>query len=200
MKLLFDLFPLLVFFGAFKMYDIYTATAAAIIATFIQVGVFWFKHRRFESMHLITLVIISVFGGLTIFLQDDAFIKWKPTIVNWAFSIVIFAMLFTRKTALEYVMGSQLTLPKSIWQKLNLSWSIFFLVLGLINLYVAFYYNLDADQEVRTQTWVNFKVFGLMGLTLAFTVIQMLFLARHIDPKSNPDSNSNSQSDSESGS
>ncbi|NKB62738.1 MAG: hypothetical protein GKR95_11680, partial [Gammaproteobacteria bacterium] len=90
--------------------------------------------------------------------------------------------------------------PKSIWQKLNLSWSIFFLVLGLINLYVAFYYNLDADQEVRTQTWVNFKVFGLMGLTLAFTVIQMLFLARHIDPKSNPDSNSNSQSDSESGS
>ncbi|NKB77674.1 MAG: septation protein A [Gammaproteobacteria bacterium] len=181
MKLLFDLFPLLIFFGAFKMYDIYTATAAAIIATFVQVGVFWFKHRRFETMHLVTLVIISVFGGLTIFFQDDAFIKWKPSIVNWVFSIVIFVMLFTKKTALEYVMGGQLTLPKSIWQKLNLSWAIFFLVLGLINVYVAFYYNLDADAETRTQTWVNFKVFGLMGITLAFTIAQMFFLSKHID-------------------
>ena len=180
MKLIFDLFPLLIFFAAFKFYDIYIATAAAIIATIIQVGIFWFKHRRFETMHLITLVAISVFGGLTIYLQDDAFIKWKPTIVNWVFSAIIFVMLFTRKTALEYVMGQQIALPKSVWKGVNLAWAIFFLVLGLLNVYVAFYYNLDADIQTRTDTWVKFKVFGMLILTIVFSILQMFYIAKHI--------------------
>ena len=187
MKLLFDLFPLLIFFGAFKFYGIYVATAAAIIATFIQVGVFWFKNRRFETMHLVTLVIITVFGGLTIIFQDDSFIKWKPTIVNWVFGAVLLVMLFTKKTALEYVMGGQINLSRPVWRKLNFAWSLFFILLGLLNLYVAFYYNLGADEAARTQTWVNFKVFGLMGITMAFAIAQMFFLAKHIEIKENND-------------
>ncbi len=181
MKLLFDLFPLLIFFGAFKFYDIFIATAAAIIATFIQVGVFWTKHRRFETIHILTLVIITLFGGLTILLKDDIFIKWKPTIVNWLFSGVIVSMLmFSRKSALEFIMGKQIKLPGPIWRRLNWAWALFFLVLGGLNLYIAFYYNLDADPEVRTATWVNFKVFWLFGLTMVFAVAQMFFISKHI--------------------
>ena len=181
MKLLFDLFPLLIFFGAFKFYDIFIATAAAIIATFIQVGVFWTKHRRFETIHIITLIIITLLGGLTILLKDDIFIKWKPTIVNWLFSGVIVGMLvFSRKSALEFIMGKQIDLPKPVWRKLNWAWALFFLVLGGLNLYVAFYYNPDADPEVRTAAWVNFKVFWLFGLTMVFAVSQMFFLSKHI--------------------
>jgi len=183
MKLLYDLFPLLIFFGAFKFYDIYVATAAAILATFIQVGVFWRKNRRFESMHMMTLAILTVFGGLTILLQDDAFIKWKPTIVNWVFTAIISCLMFTRKTALEYVMGGQISLPRPIWRKLNVAWALFFLLLGLLNLYIAFYYNLGADEDARTQTWVNFKVFGMLGLTLAFAIAQLFFLGKHIQVK-----------------
>ena len=182
MKLLFDLFPLIIFFGAFKFYDIFVATAAAIIATFIQVGSFWLKHRRFETIHIMTLVIISIFGGLTIILQDDIFIKWKPTIVNWLFSGVIIGMLlFAKKSALEFVMGKQISLPQPVWRTLNWAWALFFMLLGALNLYVAFYYKLDAAPEVRTETWVNFKVFWLFGLTMVFAVLQMFYLSRHID-------------------
>ncbi len=188
MKLLFDLFPLLIFFSAFKFYDIYVATAATIIATFIQVTIFWIKNRCFESMHIMTLVIITFFGGLTILLQDDIFIKWKPTVINWLFSAIIIGMLlFTRKSALEYIMGKQITLPDAIWKNLNRAWAGFFLVLGFLNLYIAFYYNLDAEPAHRTATWVNFKVFGLLGLTLIFALGQMLFLAKHIKMKSSED-------------
>jgi intracellular septation protein len=181
MKLLFDLFPLLIFFGTFKVYGIYVATAAAIVATFIQIAAFWMKNRRFEVMHLVTLVVITIFGGLTILLKDDIFIKWKPTAVNWLFSGVIIGMLyFAKKSALEFVMGKQIELPAPVWRSLNWAWAIFFVLLGAINLYVAFYYNLDADEATRTDTWVNFKVFVLLGLTLVFAIGQMFFISKHI--------------------
>lgn len=181
MKLLFDLLPLLLFFAAFKLYDIYIATAVAIVAACVQVGLFWARHRRFETMHLITLAVISVFGGLTIALQDDTFIKWKPSIVNWAFAVVILGMLvFGKKSALEHLMGKQVSLLAPVWQKLNIAWGLFFVLMGVLNLYVAFYHNRDADPTTRTETWVNFKVFGLTGLTLVFVVLQMVFLAKHI--------------------
>ncbi len=184
MKLLFDLLPLLIFFAAFKFYDIYTATAVAIFATFVQVGIFWVRQRRFETMHLVTLAVLSVFGGLTIALQDDSFIKWKPSIVNWVFSVAILGtLIFAKKSALEYVMGRQINLPSPIWRKLNISWAMFFLAMGFLNLYVAFYHNPDSDQATRTETWVNFKVFGLTGLMLIFVIAQMFFLAKHIIPK-----------------
>lgn len=181
MKFLFDIFPLLLFFAAFKLYDIYIATAVAIAASFLQVGVFWGRHRKFETMHLITLAVITVFGGLTIALHSDVFIKWKPTIVYWIFAVLVLGShLVGKKTVMEHLLGKQMQLDTRVWWHYNLSWGIFFLIAGALNLYVAFYYALDQDESLRQATWVNFKVFGLLGLTFAFGLIQALFLARHI--------------------
>ena len=184
MKFLYDLFPLLLFFAAFKLYDIYVATAVAIVASFVQVGLFWFRHRRFETMHLVTLAVIAVFGGMTLLLHDDTFIKWKPTLVYWILSALVLAsQWFGNKTVIERMMSAQVKLPAMVWKRLNLSWGIFFTVLGAVNIYVAFYYGLDLDEETRRNIWVNFKVFGLLGLTLIFVVIQAFFMAKHIQDK-----------------
>lgn len=184
MKFLYDLFPLLLFFAAFKLYDIYIATAVAIVASFLQVGLFWARHRRFETMHLVTLGVIVVFGGMTLLLHDDTFIKWKPTLVYWILSTLVLAsQWFGKKTVIERMMSSQIALPAMVWKRLNLSWGLFFAALGALNLYVAFYYALDLDAAMRQEIWVNFKVFGLLGITLLFVVVQAFFMARHIQTK-----------------
>ncbi len=184
MKLLFDFFPLLLFFAAFKLYGIYTATAVAMAASLLQVAVFRYRKGRFETMHLVTLAVITFFGGMTLLFRDPDFIKWKPSIVNWIFSLLILSSLFVgKKTALERVLGSQLKLPPRIWRHISLAWGLFFLIAGLLNIYVAFYYAPELDPETRTNIWVNFKVFGLLGLTLAFTIIQMFFIYKHIEDK-----------------
>ncbi|MDH3513804.1 MAG: septation protein A [Gammaproteobacteria bacterium] len=184
MKFLYDLFPLLLFFAAFKLYDIYVATAVAIVASFLQVGLFWVKHRRFETMHLVTLAVIAVFGGMTLLLHDDTFIKWKPTLVYWILSaLVLGSQWFGSKTVIERMMSSQVALPAQTWKRLNLSWGLFFVALGALNLYVAFYYGLDRDAASRQEIWVNFKVFGLLGITLLFVVAQAFYMARHIQDK-----------------
>lgn len=181
MKFLFDVFPLLLFFAAFKLYDIYVATAVAIVASIAQVGAFWWRHRRFETMHLITLAVIVVFGGLTLLLHNDTFIKWKPTILYWVFAVLVLGSQFVGgKPVMERLLGGQLQLPAPVWQQVNLAWGLFFLATGALNLYVAFYYAPNEAAEVRQATWVNFKVFGLMGLTFAFAIAQALFLARHM--------------------
>ena len=181
MKFLFDLFPILLFFIAYKFFGIYVATAAAIAASFVQVGAFWLKHRRFETMHLITLAVIAVFGGLTLALRDDTFIKWKPTLVYWILAGLLLASQWIgEKTIIERMMSAQIALPAPVWKRLNLSWGIFFVALGAANIYVAFFYGLDLDVETRRDIWVNFKVFGLLGLTLLFTVAQAFFMAKHI--------------------
>jgi len=190
MKFLFDLFPLLLFFAAFKLYDIYIATAVAIAASFAQVGVFWWLNRKFEAMHLITLGVIVVFGGLTLLLHDDLFIRWKPTILYWVFAVLVLGShLVGRKTVMERLMGKQLSLSATVWRYYNLSWGLFFLVVGALNLYVAFYYAPQEAEAVRQATWVNFKVFGLMGLTLGFALVQALFLVRYIKNDETRDSN-----------
>ena len=184
MKFLYDLFPLLLFFAAFKFYDIYVATAVAIAASFLQTGLFWLKHRRFETMHLITLAVIAVFGGLTLALHDETFIKWKPTLVYWILAALLLASQWIgKKTIIERMMSAQVALPAPVWKRLNLSWGIFFAVLGAVNIYVAFFYGLDLDADTRRSIWVNFKVFGLLGLTLLFVVGQAFFMARHMQHK-----------------
>lgn len=183
MKALFDFFPLLLFFAAFKLYDIYVATAIAIVATFIQVGYVWLKYRRFEPTHIVTLVVISVFGGLTLFLRDDSFIMWKPSVVNWIFAAVVLGSTLIKRSVIKLLMGKQLDLPEPVWHWLSISWGLFFLAMGFLNMYVAFYYQIDMPEEVRRETWVNFKVFWMLGLTLLFSIAQMFFIARYIDPE-----------------
>jgi len=184
MKFLYDLFPLLLFFAAFKLYGIYTATAVAIVASFVQVGYFWFRHRRVETMHVVTLAVIVVFGGLTLLLHDETFIKWKPTLVYWILGALTLASQWLgNKTVIERMMSAQIALPANVWKRLNLSWGLFFIALGALNIYVAFYYGLDLDEETRRSLWVNFKVFGLLGITLVFVVVQAFFMTRHMQEK-----------------
>ena len=181
MKLLFDSFPLILFFGAFKLYDIYVATAVAILASIVQVSWFWYKNRRVEVMHMITLGVIVVFGGLTLFLQNDVFIRWKPTIIYWLFATIVLGSHFIgKRPAIQRLLGSQITLPDGIWRKLNIFWGIFMTALGALNIYVAFYYALDMDPKERLDLWVDFKVFGTMGLTLVFLIGQKFRLSKHM--------------------
>lgn len=187
MKFLYDLFPLLLFFAAFKFYDIYVATAVAIAASFVQVAVHWMRTRRFETMHLVTLAVIVVFGGMTLWLRDDTFIKWKPTLVYWILAgLVLGSQLVGRRTLIDRMLSTQLTLPPPVWRRLNLSWGVFFLVVGALNLYVAFYYGPNLDEATRQAIWVNFKVFGLIGITFLFILGQAIYMTRHM---TQPDAN-----------
>lgn len=173
MKLLFDFFPIILFFSAYKLYDIYIATAVAIVATVIQVAYSWFKHGKVDSMQWITLVLIAVMGGATLYFQDEQFIKWKVSVINWLFGAGFLASQFVgEKPFVQRMMEANLELPVPVWKRLNLSWALFFITIGFINLYVIF--NFD------TETWVNFKLFGLMGLTLLFVILQAVFLSKHI--------------------
>ncbi len=173
MKLLFDFFPILFFFIAYKFFDIFVATGVAIVATFLQIAITWFKTRTVAPMQLVTLAVILIFGGLTLYLHDEQFIKWKPTVINWLFGGVFLAtQLFGTKTAIERMLETNLTLPHSVWRRLNLGWVVFFLCMGGANLYVMSHFDRD--------TWVNFKLFGMLGLTLIFIVLQSLYLSRFI--------------------
>jgi intracellular septation protein len=179
MKFLFDMFPVILFFVAFKLYGIYEATAVAIAATFVQIGWVWFRHRKVENMLWISLAVIVVFGGATIYLQDEAFIKWKPTVLYWLFSgVLLIALLVFKKNLIRAMLEKQIGLPDPVWQRLLMSWIAFFAFMGAINIYVAYNYSTD--------TWVNFKLFGGMGLMLAFVFGQALMLSKHIQEK-NPE-------------
>jgi intracellular septation protein len=173
MKLLFDVFPVILFFVAFKVYDIYVATAVAIGATFAQIGWVWIRHRKVDNMLWVTLAVIMVFGGATLLFKDDTFIKWKPTVLYWLFAgVLAVAALGFRKNLIRSMMEKQVTLPVDVWTRLLMSWIGFFTVMGVLNLYVAYNYSLDA--------WVNFKMFGGIGLMLAFVLLQAVMLAKHI--------------------
>ncbi|HSI95629.1 MAG TPA: septation protein A [Methylophilaceae bacterium] len=173
MKFLFDLFPVILFFVVFKILGIYAATATAIIATLLQIGWVKYRHGKVDGMLIASGVIIVVFGGATLLLHNELFIKWKPTVLYWLFAIVLFASeIFWNKNLIRAVMDKQLALPDPVWRKLNHAWAGFFAVLGLLNLYVAF--------NFATETWVNFKLFGTMGLMLVFVVLQSLFLGKYM--------------------
>ena len=173
MKLLFDFLPILLFFIAYKLADIYVATGVLIVATLAQVGWIWLRQRRVEKLPLFTAVLVLILGGATLLLHDPVFVKWKPTVVNGLFAVVFLGSCFIgRKTLLERMMGGQLELPAVVWVKLTLAWVVFFLVMGVANLYVAFTFS--------ENTWVNFKLFGMLGLTLLFVLAQAFYMSRHI--------------------
>lgn len=173
MKLLFDFLPILLFFVAYKLTDIYVATGVLIVASLAQVGWLWLRHRRVEKLPLITAGLVLVLGGATLILHDPIFVKWKPTVVNGLFAIAFLGSRFIgEKTLLERMLGGQLELPRPVWVKLTFAWVVFFCVLGAVNLYVAFTFD--------ENTWVNFKLFGMMGLTLVFVLAQATYMSRHL--------------------
>jgi intracellular septation protein len=176
MKFLFDLFPVILFFVAYKLADIYVATGVAIAATFAQVGWLKLRGRKVDTMLWASLAIIVVFGGATLLLHDETFIKWKPTILYWLFAAVLAGgELFLRRNLIRSLLGGQLQLPDHAWRTLNRSWAGFFAFMGAANLFVAYSFSTDA--------WVNFKLFGGIGLMVLFVLAQSMFLAKYVEEK-----------------
>lgn len=185
MKFLFDFFPVVAFFIAFyipedRSQGIYVATMVAIVASFIQVAGYWLLTRKFEKMHLITLTILVVLGTATLLLHDERFIKWKPTAVYWLFTAVLFgSQWLSHKNIVQRMMEHAVTLPQHVWNNLNVSWALFFLFSGVANLYVAFNFS--------DEIWVNFKLFGILGLTLLFAIGQGLYMNKYISEEEGND-------------
>ncbi len=173
MKFIFDLFPVILFFVAYKTYDIYVATAVAIAATFVQIGWTWFRYRKVDKMLWISLAVIGLLGGATLMLQDELFIMWKPTVLYWLFAaILLVSSTYFKKNLIQALLEKQLPLHKTVWVKLNASWIIFFIFMGGINIHIAYGYSLD--------TWVNFKLFGSTGLMIVFVVAQIMILGKYV--------------------
>lgn len=173
MKFLFDLFPVILFFVAFKFFGIYTATAVAMGATIAQIIYSKIRHGVVDKMLLISGVIITVFGSATLLLKDPTFIQWKPTVLYWLFAIsLVGAQFIFKKNPMRSMMEKQISLPDTIWSKLNLAWAALFLALGFLNLYVAFHYSQDV--------WVDFKLFGTTGILFVFVILQTLLLSKYL--------------------
>lgn len=205
MKFLFDMFPVILFFGVFKWGEghadaaqamvgqylsglvsggsvgveqapILLATAVAIVATMAQITYLLLRGRKVDGMLWVSLAIIVIFGGATIYFHNETFIKWKPTVLYWVFAVVLIgAQLTMGKNLIRLMMKAQIDLPDPVWTRLNLAWASFFAAMGALNLYIAF--------NFPTSVWVNFKLFGFMGLMIAFVIAQTMFLSKYIkDP------------------
>lgn len=198
MKILFDLFPVILFFAVFKLagshpdsaqafanaigyaadpqhLPVLLATATAILATLAQIIWVKFRHGKVDTMLWVSFTIILVFGGATLLLHDETFIKFKPTALYWMFAgVLLFSRLLFKRNLLRNMMQEKMTLPDAVWDKVNLAWSGFFAVLGVVNLYVAHNYS--------TETWVNFKLFGATGMMFAFILLHAIFLAKYMEP------------------
>lgn len=204
MKFLFDLFPVLLFFGVFRWAEgntataqalvnktlsgimsgggvaaaqapIILATAVAIIATIGQIGYLLARRKKVDVMLWLSFAIIAVFGGMTIYFNSEDFIKWKPTVLYWCFALVLLAsQVIFRKNLIRALMGAQINLPDPIWTRLSYAWMAFLALMGVINLYVAFW------GSFSTSAWVNFKLFGGMGLMFAFIIGQSLYLSKYM--------------------
>ncbi len=173
-KFLFDYFPIICFFIAYKFYGIYVATLVTMIASALQLAAYWLIHRRFEKLHVITFILIMILGSATLIFHKVIFIKWKPTLIYWAFFIVLTGSHFIgKKTVAHRMLGDKIAIPTNIWKRINIAWAIFFLILGFVNLYVVYHYD--------TNAWVNFKLFGTLGLTFAFILLQVAYMWRYIE-------------------
>ena len=172
MRLLIDFFPIALFVAAYKLYDIYTATAVLMAGTVVQTGIIYAIDRKLQTIHKVTLVLVIVFGALTLVLHDERFIKWKPTVLYATMAIVLGAALWIwKKNFLKLLLGSQLTLPAPVWDRLTGVWIGYFLFMAAINGYVAAYYS--------TEAWVNFKLWGY-AFPILFIVGQGLYISRYL--------------------
>jgi intracellular septation protein len=172
MKLILDFFPILLFFGAFKLYDIYAATGVLMAATVVQMAIIWSMEKRLQPMQKATLVLILLFGSLTLVLHDDRFIKWKPTVLYGAMAIALALALWVfKKNFLKMLLGAQLELPPQIWGRLNVAWIFYCLFMAVVNGYVAAYFTTDA--------WVNFKLWGY-AFPIVFLIAQGLYISPHL--------------------
>jgi intracellular septation protein len=172
MKILIDFFPILLFFGAYKFYDIYAATGVLMTATVLQMALIYAIDRKLQAIHKITLALILVFGALTIFLHDERFIKWKPTVLYAAMAIGLAVALWgMKKNFLKILLGSQMELPDAVWMRLNQAWIVYCLFMAVLNGYVAALYS--------TEAWVNFKLWGY-AIPLIFIVAQGFYISRHL--------------------
>jgi len=173
MPAIFEFIPLIIFFVFYKFVDIYWATGSLIITSALQILYFYFKKEKIPTKYWVFFGIIAVFGSLTIFFHDDAFIKWKVTVINGFFAIALLISQYVfKKNLIKQFLSEALTLPENIWSKLNLAWAGFFALCGALNLYIAF--NFEQD------TWVNFKVFGLTGLTFVFAIGSIMALYKYL--------------------
>jgi len=172
MKILIDFFPILLFFGAYKLYDIYVGTAVLMAATVLQMALIYGIDRKLQAMHKLTLVLILLFGTLTLALHDDRFIKWKPTVLYAAMAIALAVAIWgMRKNFLKLLLGSQLELPDSVWHRLNVAWVVYSVFMAVSNAYVVMYYS--------TEAWVTFKLWGY-AFPLAFIIGQGIYIAPHL--------------------
>jgi intracellular septation protein len=170
MQLLFDFFPLIVFFAAYLAYDLYVATAAIMVALALQIAYQWLRHRKVNKMLLISGALVLVFGSITLALRNPLFIQWKVTVVNWLFAAAFLgSQLFSEKTFTQRMMGHAIELEPALWRQLNILWVVNFAVIGALNLYVM--YNFDE------QTWVYFKTWGMIGLSLLMAVGQAIWIS-----------------------
>lgn len=180
MKLFLDFFPIVLFFVVFKAYGIYAATAIAIAATVMQIAWMRYKNGKVDTMQWVSLGVIVVFGGATLVTQDETFIKWKPSVLYWLMSATLWVgYLIFKRNFIQSLMAAQIQLPQDIWDRLLHAWALFFALMGLLNLWVA--YSFDTD------TWVSYKLFGGLGLMLVFVLLQGVFLSRYMkEPEETP--------------
>lgn len=177
LNFLYELLPVVLFFVAFKWYGIYVATTVGIVVTALQLVVSTLWKHKVDKKQVITLAVFLVFGGMTLYFHDPIFVKWKPSIIFWIFGIVLFLSQFIGKKPLmqrmlESMLEGKATLPNTVWKRLNLAWAVFFIVLGSVNIYVAYAYS--------TEAWVNFKLYGILSLLLVFSFLQSIYLARYM--------------------
>jgi len=173
MKFLFDLFPILIFFLVYKIAGIFAATGVAIGVSILQLGIFWFIYRRIEGMLLVSCLLVVILGSITLLLHNEIFIKWKPTVIYWVFALAFLGSQWIGdKPIVERMLETNLALPHSVWLRLNMSWTLFFTFVGFINLYVVYHFS--------TRTWVNFKLLGIVSLTLLFLIGQGLYISKQL--------------------
>ena len=185
MKFLFDFIPIIAFFLLYKQFGIFVATATTAAIAVLQTILYWLKHRRFDYLLLGSTLLIVILASVTLIFRDEMFIKWKPTAISWLFAVAFLAsQLFGKKPLIQLTLESivsrtqeqAIILPQQVWQHLNLFWILFYTLLGFVNLFVIYHYDTD--------TWVNFKLFGMLGLTFAFVLAQALYLSRQLSKHS----------------